>query len=154
MMKKLILPALLVTSLIFSCQTSARAIFTIDVKVNNVLIDNGTGGYDAGPYIEQETNTSYVPIRFVSENLGATVSWNKQAKKVTIKSEDGKVIELTVGSKTAYVNGEKMTLPNAPVMPSYPNRVMVPLRYISEVLGATVNVKKVDGILHVDITTS
>ncbi|WP_420538181.1 stalk domain-containing protein [Paenibacillus polymyxa] len=30
-------------------------------------------------------------------------------------------------------------MPSAPIMPQYRNRVMVPHRFVSEVLGATVN---------------
>ncbi|AUJ88456.1 MULTISPECIES: stalk domain-containing protein [Paenibacillus] len=49
------------------------------------------------------------------------------------------------------MNDEEKMMPSAPIMPPYPNRVMVPLRFVSEVLGATVNTTKINGTLHVDI---
>lgn len=155
MLKKLIFPVLLTTAIISVANpASARAIYTIDVKVNNVSIEMGSGNIDARPYIEQETNTAYVPIRFVSENLGGKVTWDKTTKQVTIESDDGKVTKLQVGSKIAYVNNEKKLLPNSPVIPNYPNRVMVPLRFVSEVLGANVTAIKTDEVLNVNIITS
>jgi hypothetical protein len=72
-------------------------------------------------------------------------------QEVTIKSKNGTIIRLTVGSKVAYVNDEEKMMPSAPDMPEYPNRVMVPLRFVSEVVGATVNTTTVNGTLHVDI---
>nr|WP_245248508.1 stalk domain-containing protein [Paenibacillus sp. PvR133] len=39
--------------------------FNLILKVNNVEVTS-----DANPYIERTTNTTYVPIRFVSENFG------------------------------------------------------------------------------------
>ncbi|MCV9948677.1 copper amine oxidase N-terminal domain-containing protein [Paenibacillus sp. BT-177] len=93
---------------------------------------------DINPYIERSTNTVYVPIKFISEGLGESVSWNSPTLEVTIKSKNGTIVRLTVGSKVAYVNDEEKLMPSAPDMPEYPNRVMVPLRFVSEVLGATV----------------
>jgi hypothetical protein len=45
-------------------------------------------------------------------------------------------IELQIGSKTAYVNGKKHTLEKAPI--TYNGRTMIPLRFVSEALGAKV----------------
>ncbi|MFS8215183.1 MULTISPECIES: stalk domain-containing protein [unclassified Paenibacillus] len=49
-------------------QTNAalpKYLFNLILKVNNVEVTS-----DANPYIERTTNTTYVPIRFVSENFG------------------------------------------------------------------------------------
>lgn len=89
---------------------------------------------DTEPYI----NTDYftmVPLRFVSEQLGATVSWSNKAKSATLKYEDKTVI-MTVGSKKVKVNGEVVMLDTVAEM--YDGRTMVPLRFVSEVLGSTV----------------
>ncbi|RLD13953.1 MAG: hypothetical protein DRI22_03695, partial [Caldiserica bacterium] len=48
------------------------------------------------------------------------------------------VIELFIGSTTAYINGEVYTLDASPYIKP-PGRTMVPLRFISEGLGATVD---------------
>ncbi|KAF6620525.1 hypothetical protein J2W97_001273 [Paenibacillus jamilae] len=145
----------LIFSLALSVQASATKHpynYTINVEVNNVPVNFGTNS-DAPPYIDNATNTAFVPLRFVSENLGGKVTdWNKALQQVTIQSKDGTVIKLAVGSKTAYVNGEKKTLLVAPQSPA--TRIQVPLRIVSEVLGAKVDAKKIDGTLNVNITTS
>ncbi|WP_238808091.1 copper amine oxidase N-terminal domain-containing protein [Paenibacillus sp. EKM212P] len=83
--------------------------------------------------------------------MGESVTWNRPTQEVTIKSKNGTIIRLTLGSKVAYVNDEEKIMRNAPLMPEYPNRVMVPLRFVSEVLGVIVNTTTINGILHVDI---
>lgn len=150
-MYKWILGCGLILMMITANHAEARAIFTVEVQVNGTLIAIEKNG-DAGPFIEQTTNITYVPIRFVSDHLGATTDWDKQKQQVTILAQSGTKIELTIGSKIAYVDGEAKTLVDAPVMPLYPNHVMVPLRFVSEVIGAQVGASTVDGILHVNIS--
>lgn len=61
----------LIFSLVLSVQASAKHPYnyTINVQVNGVPINFGTNS-DSPPYIENATNTAFVPLRFVSENLG------------------------------------------------------------------------------------
>ena len=64
-------------------------------------------------------------------------------KKVTIKKEATEnnpaiLIELWIGNKTAKVNLKDVKLDVAPVIVS-PGRTMVPLRFISETFGSSVN---------------
>lgn len=124
-----------------------KYLYNLVLKVNNIEVTT-----DANPYMERATNTTYVPIRFVSENLGEKVSWNREKQEVTIRSQNGDTVRLTIGSKVAYVNDKEKLMPSAPVMPVSPNRVMVPLRFVSEVMGATVDSTKKDETLHVNIT--
>ncbi len=154
MIKKILIPSFLALSLFLTSHSAnARAGFNINVQVNHSPISLESGSTDAEPYIEQETNTAYVPLRFISQNLGGTVTWNRSTQQVTILSDEGIVTILTVGSKIAYVNNKERMLSDAPFMLHYPNRVIVPLRFVSEVLGATVDAtKSSDGILNVNIT--
>ncbi len=76
-----------------------------------------------------------IPIRFVAESLGFGVEWNKEDKTITI-GENGKVF-LTVGSAEAVVDGKTVTLDAAPLIDN--GRTLVPLRFISESLGAEVS---------------
>ncbi|MGR6762920.1 copper amine oxidase N-terminal domain-containing protein [Paenibacillus sp. T2-29] len=123
-----------------------KYLYNLVLKVNNVEVTS-----DANPYIERATNTTYVPIRFVSESLGESVSWNREKQEITILSEHGEIVRLTVGSKVAYVNDKEKIMPSAPVMPESPNRVMVPLRWVSEIMGATVNSALINETIHVNI---
>ena len=73
--------------------------------------------------------------RFVSEELGAKVSWDGQKKQVTIADGETTVV-LTVGQKEMQVNGNKKTLDTAASVKD--TRTYVPLRFVSEALGAVV----------------
>jgi hypothetical protein len=77
-----------------------------------------------------------VPMRALFESLGATVNWDPALRKVTGKRE-GRTIILTAGSNRASVRGNAMTLDVPATVIG--GRVFVPLRFISEVLGAAVN---------------
>jgi hypothetical protein len=73
-----------------------------------------------------------VPLRGVFEHMGANVDWNGTMREVTV-TDGGDVVKLRVGSSTANVNGQLVTLDAPAVMVR--NRVMVPLRFISESFG-------------------
>lgn len=75
-------------------------------------------------------------VRAIAEALGATVGWNEATQRVTF-TQGGRVIELTIGSKTAYVNGSPQSLPVAPFIVE--GRTQVPVRFVAESLGAAVS---------------
>lgn len=74
----------------------------------------------------------YVPLRFVSETLGAEVKWDKSARKVKIHGKN-RELELTIGEKTILVNGKRMETDAAPMMVG--GTTFVPVRFVSEQLG-------------------
>lgn len=76
-----------------------------------------------------------VPLRFISESLGAEVAWNQATSTATI-TLSGKKIQITLGSKTVIVNGKTTGL-DAPAEYKQ-GRTFVPLRMISEALGKKV----------------
>lgn len=92
---------------------------------------------DAQPYLDSEVNRVRVPIRFVSEQMGAQVEWIQETKTVVI-TRDGLTIQLRVDDASATVNDRTIQLDAAPKLVP-PGRVMVPLRFISEAFGATVD---------------
>lgn len=110
-----------------------RLILNIDNPVatyNNNEIKN-----DVAPIIVD--GRTYTPARFVAEKLGATVDWNEVAQLVTVTSKDKKiVIELTIGSNTALVNGEKVEMDAAAFIQD--SRTYTPARFVAEQLGAEV----------------
>lgn len=89
--------------------------------------------YNVVPYIKNQR--TLVPLRFISESLGARVAWN-QASSVATITHAGKEIKITLGSKTVLVNGKKTAL-DAPAEYKQ-GRTFVPLRVISETLGKKV----------------
>lgn len=83
-----------------------------------------------------------VPIRLVGEALQAQVLWVQQTGQVILtKGED--VIVLTLDSATAIVNGVSTPLPDGVpaqvVAYDGADRTMIPLRFVSETLGAQVD---------------
>ncbi|MBW7475222.1 copper amine oxidase N-terminal domain-containing protein [Paenibacillus oenotherae] len=82
-----------------------------------------------------ENGATMVPIRFVSEKLGANVSWDGTTKKVSI-NKNGKSIILTVGSASAKIDGVDVKL-DAKVIRKE-GAVLVPLRLVGEQLAAEV----------------
>ncbi|MTI83641.1 MAG: hypothetical protein FH756_06995 [Firmicutes bacterium] len=90
---------------------------------------------DAKPFIT-EANRTLVPVRFVSEAIGAEVNWIAEDKQAVIKDGDTEII-LTTGSDKVMVNGVQETL-DAPAE-IVENRTFVPLRFVSENLGAEVD---------------
>jgi len=80
---------------------------------------------------------TFVPVRFVTENLGLTNNWDAAfPNDVNLKGENFSA-KITIGSTSAIINGAEKTLLAAPYVIN--GRTMVPLRFISENLGYTVN---------------
>jgi len=88
--------------------------------------------FDVDPYIEN--GRTLVPIRHVSEAMGFDVAWHAETKRVLITGE--KRIVLTIGERSAEVNGHPVDLDAAPAIKD--GRTMVPLRFVSEALEAHV----------------
>jgi len=80
-------------------------------------------------------NTTLVPMRKIFEALGASVKWDAQSQTVTAKTSNTE-IQLTIGSETAYINGTGIKVSPAPIIVD--GITMVPLRSVSEALGASV----------------
>jgi len=89
---------------------------------------------DAEPFIDENSRTQ-VPIRFVGEALGANVSWDGNTKKVTI-TLNGKKVVLQIGNKNYEVNGQQKQMDTVALLKE--SRTFVPVRFVSEALGATV----------------
>jgi hypothetical protein len=83
-----------------------------------------------------ENNRMLVPVRAIFEALNGKIEWNAKTKTVLGQKGDV-VVELQIGNVKAKVNGEVVTL-DAPAR-IINNRTLVPVRFISESLGAKVN---------------
>lgn len=94
---------------------------------------------DQKPFIDTSVNRTYVPVRFVSEALGAEVAWEQSTQTVTI-NKDSQQILLTIDSDKATVGPEPSQIITLDAPAALVNdRTVVPLRFVSEVLGATVD---------------
>lgn len=80
-------------------------------------------------------NTILVPLRSMFEQTGATVSYDPASKTVDV-SKPGSDVKVTVGRPEVIINGESRPLDVPPEI--YKGTVVVPLRVISEGMGAYV----------------
>lgn len=91
---------------------------------------------DAPPVIQRQTGRTLAPLRSFSEAIGAKVGWDSAARTILI-TDGSKTITLTVDSRQVVVNGQTQTMDNPPQILSG-GRTYVPLRFISETMGASV----------------
>ena len=100
-----------------------------------IYIDGATVYFpDVKPYISNDR--TFVPVRFISEQLGASVSWNNDTGEVIINRGDDS-IKLVIGSTEVIKNGVLSSMDTVPMITD--GRTMVPLRFVSEQLGAVVS---------------
>lgn len=112
-------------------------LFTIDSKQAEV---NGRAvTLDVTPFIFNKS--TYLPFRALGEMLQAEVNWSNENRTSIFKKGDT-TIELFVDYPMVYVNGKAQSLDNGAMIIS--NRTMVPVRFISEILGAQVDWNKDD----------
>ncbi|HIW31954.1 MAG TPA: copper amine oxidase N-terminal domain-containing protein [Candidatus Paenibacillus intestinavium] len=98
-----------------------------------VFIDGELQQFEQSPIIIK--GNTLVPMRAIFERLGATIEWNQKQQSVLATKGDT-TINLKIGSTLVLKNGQdiKLAVP-AQTTNSY---TMVPLRFISEALGAEV----------------
>lgn len=114
-----------------------QKVVKLTIGQTHATIDGAPYVLDAVPFVRSETDRTLVPVRFVSEALGAEVEWVAETRQVVIE-DDGITITLGIGSTKVLVNGAETTLDSpAELLP--PGRTFVPLRFVSETLGATVD---------------
>jgi len=81
---------------------------------------------------------SYLPVRFIAEQLGATVKYKQETETVTVLSGD-KILEMKLGQKQYTLNGVRYEAEVAPYIQH--NRTLIPVRLFSEKLGFKVTYK-------------
>jgi hypothetical protein len=116
---------------------------------SSIATINGTEKYDmyAAPYIQQNSNSTMVPLRFVSLGINGddvensdssgSVSWDEDTKTATIITAD-KVISFTAGSDVVYINNRAMIMEHGVKAEITNNRMYVPFRALGSALGVNV----------------
>ncbi|RXZ82073.1 copper amine oxidase N-terminal domain-containing protein [Paenibacillaceae bacterium] len=104
---------------------------------------------DESPYVDRTSHRTMVPARFVSEMLGADMTWERKLKQLTVLYQD-KTILFIAGENAAQVNGKSVLLDTPAVIKN--NRMMLPLRSMGEIFQVQVEwIGKRDPVI---ITTS
>jgi hypothetical protein len=97
------------------------------LMINGVLIPNAE--------IVTQNNRTLVPVRIISETLGAEVGWEGSTQRVTI-TKGSKLITMTINSTDVQVNRDRIALDVPATLIN--SRTYVPLRFIAEALDAEV----------------
>jgi len=119
--------ALIVAATTLSAMSLAQGI--------NVTIDGRTVNFrDTTP--REINGRVFVPLRGVFEDLGAYVKWNTATQTIDATKGDTQV-RLQIGNSMASVNGRNVALDVPPSIIG--GSTMVPLRFVSEALGADVD---------------
>lgn len=111
----------------------------------DVLVSGTPVVFDTAPYLDKN-NRLMVPLRAIVEALGANVAYDAQTKKINI-SKSGNTVIFTINQTTAIVNGQTKTMDTSAVIKN--SRTMIPLRYVSEYLGANVNWDQANQTVHI-----
>ncbi|MFO7173746.1 MAG: stalk domain-containing protein [Bacillota bacterium] len=90
--------------------------------------------FDVPPQVEN--GRALVPARGLLQAMGADVSWDDRTRTVVAILGD-RSIRLRIDDRVAYVDGQPVVLDTPPRIRS--GRTLVPLRFVSEGLGAWVN---------------
>jgi len=106
-----------------------------DVRVNGELVDFP----DGKPYVDENSRTM-IPVRFVTEALGADVSWDGPNQTAVIE-KDGTTVKIKIGSPELAVitNGKTSTVKMDTAAVVKDGRTYVPIRFVAEALGAKVD---------------
>lgn len=106
------------------------------VRVNGFMVDFPEG---SEPY-EDANGRAMIPVRFVADELGASVLWNESTLTATI-GKGSTTVDITVGSPTLAVttDGVQTTVTMDTVAVQNGGTLYVPIRYVAESLGAYVD---------------
>lgn len=127
---KFLVIVLTLALLVLSVSAPARAATAAAV---NVSVEGKALAMPVPPVIVD--GRTLVGVRAVGEAVGGTVGWDPAKQQVTITRRSD-VIVLTLGNRTAVVNGSSITM-DVPAQ-LVDSRTMVPLRFIAEALGGSV----------------
>ncbi|WP_310830353.1 copper amine oxidase N-terminal domain-containing protein [Paenibacillus pedocola] len=83
------------------------------------------------PYVDKQSRIM-IPLRSISELIGAKVSYDTKSKTATIVL-NGKTIQFTIGSKTVTVDGSPVQMDTVPVLDK--NSIFIPVSVLSKYLG-------------------
>lgn len=116
----------------------------LQIGSKNAWIPDKTITIDAPPVISQ--NRTFVPIRFIAEAFGATVTYRPNTKppSVLIQRNNQQIVFFT-GSKSAKIDGKPYPLEVAPFIQQ--NRTMVPLRFLADIWKMETNWEATESVI-------
>jgi aromatic ring-cleaving dioxygenase len=141
----------LINTLLVSANPHTTVIH-LQIGSNKAWINEKEYSLDLAPFLHQQR--TMVPLRFISEAFGASIEWlpnpkisgegmiiidfPHEAKRIKLHTRVLLVFVETFSSTVPEPSVKTYTLDVAPYVVKPQNRSVVPLRFISEVIGATV----------------
>lgn len=119
------------------------------VSANSVVINNQEVNSIVEPYVKD--GYTLVPLRTISESLGAQVEYDKTERKVTATRGATEVV-VYIGQYRAAVNGQNLVLDVLPEIKD--GTTMVPLRFIATAFGCDVGYDKSTKRVTINTTNS
>lgn len=101
------------------------------MRVNN----NAITFTDAKPFIDGNNRTQ-IPVRAVADVLDSIVDWDENSKTVTIRTQNGDIVTLVIGSDIMTVNGKAEQMDTVAIIKD--DRTYIPARFVAEAMGLTV----------------
>ena len=109
---------------------------TMTIGSSQYVVDKQLFTMDAAPYVDSNWRTM-VPIRALAEAFDATVTYDNDARTVTIEYENQTIV-MTIDDATYTVNGVEAEMDTEAVINSADDRTYVPVRFAAEAMGFTV----------------
>lgn len=126
----------------------------VTIGEKTIVVDGESVDMDVAAYIQTSSNSTMVPLRFVSIALGvdkenvtsvdesSKISWDAASKTATIFYAAGngqKIIQFQAGSAYMTVDGTQIPMENGVVAEIVDGRMFVPFRALGTALGVTVS---------------
>ena len=120
-------------------ESEGKVIIQLYIDNTEYYVNGVLKSMDTPPIIRE--SRTLLPVRYVAEPLGASVTWDPEERKVTI-TLGSRSVELWIGQNQARVNWTYQYIDplNHKVTPIIvdPGRTLIPVRFIAEVLGCEV----------------
>ena len=126
----------------------------VTIGEKTIVMDGESVDMDVAAYIQTSSNSTMVPLRFVTLALGvdqdkvtdadnsSKISWDGNSKTATILYAAGngqKIIQFQAGSNIMVVDGTSIPMENGVVAEITDSRMFVPFRALGQALGVPVD---------------
>lgn len=95
---------------------------------------------------------TFVPLRSIVESIGGEVIWKQKTKEIEIRFKNNLIV-LAIDKNSAFVNGKVKKIDNDEKIKPFVlySRTYIPLRFIIENLGGTIEYNSQDGSIIIKI---
>lgn len=103
-------------------------VLEIPIQSSHVFLNGEKTALDTPSAFISDAEITMIPLKFISDVLGAKVEWYPNTKEISVLQRDGE-IQLQINSPTAYVNGVPYTLSTPPII--HQEYSFIPLKFVA-----------------------